>query len=153
MSRSYFVVPSSYVLLRRGTEVLLQLRQNTGYMDGYWACGAAGHVEADESAYEAAVRESREELDIEVDAADLNPVCAMHRTGRSNDPTGERVDFFFTVDAWRGVPRIAEPSKAADLRWHDLSDLPDDVVPHERVVLDGLRTADLPSIVQFGFNS
>jgi 8-oxo-dGTP diphosphatase len=42
------VVPAAYVfLLRAGIpesgadEVLLQLRQNTGYMDGHWAAAAA----------------------------------------------------------------------------------------------------------------
>ena len=39
------VVPAAYVVLRRDDEVLLQLRRGTGYMDGYWACAAAGHVE------------------------------------------------------------------------------------------------------------
>jgi len=45
----FVVVPASYVFLLRdgsdgsvtGTEVLLQLRQNTGYMDGHWAAAAA----------------------------------------------------------------------------------------------------------------
>ena len=40
----FVVVPASYVYLMRngaaGTEVLLQLRQNTGYMDGRWAAAA-----------------------------------------------------------------------------------------------------------------
>lgn len=153
VSNSFFVVPSAYVVFRRGTEVLLQLRQNTGYMDGHWACGAAGHVEANESVQQAAVRESWEELAVGIDAADLEPVCAMHRAGRPGHPTSERVDFFFAVDTWSGSPRIAEPSKSGDLRWHDLAGLPADVVPHERFVLDGLRTGELPAIAQFGFSS
>ena len=37
-----------------GDEVLLQLRQNTGYMDDHWAAAAAGHVERGETAYDAA---------------------------------------------------------------------------------------------------
>ncbi len=151
MSEPFFVVPSAYVLLRRGAEVLLQLRQNTGYMDGHWASGAAGHVEANESVHQAAIRETWEELSLEIDAAELEPVCTMHRAGRADDPTSERVDFFFTVRTWRGSPRIAEPFKAADLQWHDLGDLPSNIVPHERLVLDGLKTGDLPAVVQFGF--
>ena len=39
-------MPATYVLLRRENEVLLQLRQNTGYRDGHWAAAIAGHVEA-----------------------------------------------------------------------------------------------------------
>ena len=62
MVERFRVVPAAYVLLRRGDEVLLQLRRNTGYMDDHWAAAAAGHVEADESVFEAAVREAREEL-------------------------------------------------------------------------------------------
>ena len=38
----YSLIPASYVYLLRDGAVLLQLRQNTGYMDGYWAAGAAG---------------------------------------------------------------------------------------------------------------
>ncbi|MEZ5085322.1 MAG: NUDIX domain-containing protein [Tessaracoccus sp.] len=43
-------------MLRDGT-VLLQLRQNTGYMDGHWTAGAAGHVEPGETAPQAAARD------------------------------------------------------------------------------------------------
>lgn len=145
------VVPAAYVILRRGDEVLLQLRQNTGYMDGHWASGAAGHVEIGESVFEAAQRESREELGIDVALSDLDPLCVMHRAGRSGDVTSERADFFFSVTKWRGTPTIAEPAKAADLRWFPLNVLPDPVVAHERFVLDGLRSGDLTAIVTFGF--
>lgn len=148
----YRLVPAAYVLLLRGDEVLLQHRQHTGFMDGHWAAGAAGHVEAGESVYGAAVREAREELGIIVRPADLEPLTAMHRsqgTGRSID---ERVDFFFTVRQWQGEPRAME-AKAGALRWvalDELDDLDGPVVPHERVVLDGLRTGGLPVITAVG---
>jgi len=54
----FSVVPAAYVVLRRGDEVLMLLRANTGYMDGFWAV-PAGHVEKGESVVEAAVREVR----------------------------------------------------------------------------------------------
>ena len=72
-AHSFTLVPAAYVYLLRpdpgavgedaasassGTQVLLQLRRNTGYMDGHWACGASGHVEAAESVLETAVRET-----------------------------------------------------------------------------------------------
>lgn len=34
MTERPLLVPEAYVILRRANEVLLQLRQNTGYMDG-----------------------------------------------------------------------------------------------------------------------
>ena len=149
------VVPAAYVLLRRTAggeeQVLLQLRRGTGFMDGHWAAAAAGHVEAGESVLEAAVREAAEELGITVDAADLAPLCAMHRTAAPHGPVDERVDFFFSCRRWTGEPRTVEADKAADLRWFGLAELPDPVVPHELRVLTGLRAGTLPPVLTHGF--
>ena len=149
------VVPAAYVLLRRtedGVEqLLLQLRQGTGYMDGHWAAAAAGHVEAGESVLDAAVREAAEELGITIDPADLIPLCAMHRTVAPHGPIDERVDFFFECRRWDGTPRTQEADKSADLRWFDLDALPDPVVPHERQVMTALRGGSLRAIVTHGF--
>lgn len=131
------VVPAAYVIVRRGDEVLLLLRANTGYMDGHWAV-PAGHVERGESAVAAAVRELKEEVGLDVDPTELVPVTAMHRTGGNGDPIDERVDFFFSARSWTGEPRVMEPAKAADLRWCPLDALPDPVVPHELMALGHL---------------
>jgi 8-oxo-dGTP diphosphatase len=149
------VVPAAYVFLRReddgAGQVLLQLRQGTGFMDGHWAAAAAGHVEAGESVLDAAAREAREELGIGIDPADLVPLCALHRTAAPHAPVDERVDFFFECRTWAGEPRTLEADKSADLRWFPLAALPDPVVPHERQVLTGLRDGDLPPIATSGF--
>ena len=107
MTESFAVVPAAYVLFLRDTpsgaaEVLLQLREGTGYMDGYWAAAAAGHVERGESVFDAAAREVTEELG--VTGVHLAPLCAMHRTGATGDPVDERVDYFLRADAWTGEP-------------------------------------------------
>jgi 8-oxo-dGTP diphosphatase len=149
------VVPAAYVLLLRGTgrdaEVLLQLRQNTGYRDGHWAMAAAGHVEADESVHAAACREAAEEIGVKIDPADLEPLTTMHRTHANHDPIDERVDFFFGCHRWAGEPRMLEEAKVADLGWFPLRALPEPVVPHERYVLDSLRDGALPAISTWGF--
>ena len=163
-AHSFTLVPAAYVYLLRpapgavdrdaraassGTQVLLQLRRNTGYMDGHWACGASGHVEAAESVLETAVRETDEELGIGVEAKDLDALTAMHRT---NDLGGaaleQRIDLFFT----------REPAKNAGLRWFSLTDLPEAVPPHERHVLDLLAASldggePVPPIITFGFDA
>jgi 8-oxo-dGTP pyrophosphatase MutT (NUDIX family) len=144
-------VPAAYVIFRRGNEVLLQLRQNTGYRDGYWATAAAGHVEQDESVYAAAVREALEELGVTIAVEDLVALCGMHRTHGNHDPIDERADFFFECRAWSGEPRIMEPTKNAELGWFPLDGLPDPVVPHELYVLEHLRAGDLKPVVAFGF--
>ncbi|WP_344771839.1 NUDIX hydrolase [Nocardioides panacisoli] len=148
----FVVVPAAYVFFLRdgehGTEVLLQLRRGTGYMDEHWAAAAAGHVERGETAEVAARREAHEEVAVE--DVELTFVTAMQRTAHDL-PIDERVDFFFTARSWTGEPRIVEPSKCADLRWYRLDGLPDPVVPHERVVLEGIRAGSLPALTHFGF--
>jgi 8-oxo-dGTP diphosphatase len=149
------VVPAAYVFLRRTSDgaeqILLQLREGTGYMDGHWAAAAAGHVEAGESVLDAAAREAAEELGIGIEKADLTPLCAMHRTSAPHGPVDERVDFFFECRRWNGEPRLLEADKSADLRWFGLDTLPDPVVPHERQVMTALREGTLRAIVTNGF--
>lgn len=153
MTDRFVVVPASYVLFLREVDgrrqVLLQLREGTGFMDGHWAAAAAGHVERGESVFEAAVREAAEELG--VSDLRLTPLCAMQRTRRTGDPVDERVDYFLTATSWSGEPRILEADKCADLRWFDLDDLPTPVVPHELQVIEGLRDGNLAPILTHGF--
>ncbi|HLS64190.1 MAG TPA: NUDIX domain-containing protein [Ruania sp.] len=157
MISRFQVVPAAYVLCCRdgaaGTEVLLQLRTNTGYRDEHWACAAAGHVEAGESVLAAAVREAAEELDITITAADLVPLTTMHRTHGNGQPIDERADFFFTCRSWSGTPRTREPQKSGGLDWYPLTALPQPVVPHELAVLEALRTGTVPPILTHGFET
>ena len=150
----FVVVPAAYVFLLRegdgGTDVLLQLRQNTGYMDGHWAAAAAGHVEKGETAYDAARREAVEEIG--VDELRLEFVTSMQRT-RSAEPIDERIDFFFTARSWSGG--------AADRRAHEVRR--PQVVPAGRSagpggaarleVLQAVRKGGAPPYLTFGFGS
>jgi len=152
----FVVVPASYVFLLRPSaddgadHVLLQLRQNTGFMDDHWAAAAAGHVERGETAYDAAHREAAEEIG--VSDLELSFVTAMQRT-QSNEPINERIDFFFTCRSWAGTPRIMESAKAAALDWFPLDRLPDPVVPHELQVLRGMcDPGSIPPYSTFGFD-
>ncbi len=151
MTVSFALVPASYIYLLRetdaGTEVLLQLRQGTPYMDGHWAAAAAGHVEPGETAYEAAQREAREELTIS--DIDLLFEFTMQRT-QGGAAIEERVDFFFTARSWAGDPRIAEPDKCAELRWCALAALPTPMVPHEEFALGRLGRGE--RYLSYGFD-
>lgn len=161
MTERFQVVPAAYVLLTQpagdggpgdeSLEVLLNLRRGTGYMDGRWAFGAAGHVERGETVRAAAVREAAEELGVHIHEADLVPLTVMHRTGLSGDPIDERVDFFFSASRWEGTPTVQEPEKSAALQWFRLDALPSRVVPHELRVLTGVWEWTLEEITSFGF--
>lgn len=157
VSARFSLVPAAYLILLRdgdqGQEVLLQRRCGTGYMDGWWACAAAGHVEAGESALDAAVREADEELGITIGHDDPRPVTTVHRGCLLPDPLEQRIDLFFMVRRWAGDPAIQEPEKAAELRWFALEALPERVVPHERLVLDQVAAdaEPIPAILTHGF--
>lgn len=141
------LVAAAYVVLRRGDEVLLQLRRGTGYRDGHWAV-LAGHVDPGESVHEAAVREAAEEAGVTVRVEDLRPLTTLHRFERGGPAVEQRVDVFFEARAWTGDPVRREEDKAEHLGWFPLDGLPEPVVPHERLVLDALaRGEDPPRVV------
>lgn len=156
MSGRHALVPASYVYLRRGDEVLLQQRANTGYMDGHWAAGAAGHVELGETSEGAAVREAREELGVVIAPEDLTFVTVMERTSGTDDPVEQRVDWFWTARRWGGEPTLMEPGKSASLRWWPLDALPRPMPDYERLVLELLATpagATRSPVTSFGFDA
>ena len=149
-SRTLLVAAAYVVLCRPGSErheVLLQLRRGTGYMDGHWAT-LAGHVDPGESVHEAAVREAAEEAGIDIDPADLVPLTVLHRFERGGPAVEQRVDVFFTTTRWRGVPTVREADKAAAMGWFPLDELPEPVVPHERLVLEALASGSpVPAVL------
>lgn len=151
MGTRFQLVPAVYVYLRRDGDVLLQERQNTGFMDGRWAAAISGHVEAGESVLAAAVREAREETGVEVPPSALKPLTTLHRTDGTAEPVEQRVDFYFECWSWVGDPVVRERARAAGMRWFALDRLPDPMPPHERWVLERLADGDLPAIAPFGF--
>jgi 8-oxo-dGTP diphosphatase len=115
-----------FLLFVRDGEVLLALRENTGYADGLWNV-PSGKVEAGEELLAAAAREAREEVAVDVHAARLATVVQVMR------PPETRVGFFFEVLSWSGEPVNAEPEKCGGLRWTPLASLPVDTVPYTAV--------------------
>ncbi|WP_314742628.1 NUDIX domain-containing protein [uncultured Actinomyces sp.] len=163
----FALVPAAYLLMLRQTpptrpgggrtEVLLQLRRNTGYMDGCWACAVAGHVEVGEPVTRTVVREAAEEAGIVLDPEDVRALTTVHRSNDVGGPLLEqRVDFFFTARRWTGEPVVGEPGKNAGVRWFALDAPPDPMPPHERVVLHLLAAhlaggERVPAVTTFGF--
>ncbi len=154
VSTRFRVVPAAYLLLLRpgsdGEEILVHLRQGTGYYDAHWAL-VAGHVEDGESVFAAAAREAAEETGVTVAVDDVEPLTAMHRTLRGGGAIEQRVDFFFAARRWRGDPRVIEVDKAAEMSWFAVSALPRPLVPHEAAVLAGYDRGSLPPIITWGF--
>lgn len=117
-------------------EILLQKRQNTGYADGMWDCGASGHVEEGETMRVAMAREAAEELGLSLSYADLHFATFVHKTS----PDGTTyINVFFYAECGEAQPRICEPDKCAALRWFPLDALPETLLADRKAALENFR--------------
>lgn len=124
-------IATSHLFLIKNNKILLLRRFNTGYEDGKYSV-PAGHLESNETARQTMVREVKEEVGTGIEIQDLELVHVMHR----NETNEERIDFFFTAKKWEGEPKIMEPNKCDDLRWFDVNNLPDNIVPYIKQAIE-----------------
>jgi 8-oxo-dGTP pyrophosphatase MutT (NUDIX family) len=127
-----------YLLLIKEGKVLLMRRCNTDYRDGYYDL-PAGHLEKDESLTEAIIRESQEEVGLNLDPEKAELVHVMHWS--EIDPS--YIYFFFSFKDWEGTPKIEEPEKCDDLRWFNLNDLPKNIIPCVHMALKEIHRPNL----------
>lgn len=122
-----------HIFIFRNDEILLLRRSNTGYEDGKLSV-VAGHVEPGETVTEAAIRESREEVGLEVSRDRVRVVGVMHRKAED-----ERIDFFLSYRLGGEDPRNAEAGKCSELVWAKVSALPDDTIPYVRAAIENFE--------------
>ena len=132
----WIVAPDGRILLQRRS-----LRKENN--PGLWDVSAAGHVSAGESAVDAAVRETFEELALRITANDLQFVTTLRESCVLNDNTYYDNEFHDLFLVRRDVDITSlklDPEEVAEVKWVD-DLLPDDsFVPHaaEYVLLSRL---------------
>lgn len=65
------------MILRRGNEILLIKRATTGWMDGLYSL-PAGSLDENEEILNAAIRECREEIGVDINEKDVQLVTTQH---------------------------------------------------------------------------
>lgn len=146
MKQYHTNIPASYLIPRRGDEVLLLLRENTGFEDGKYSL-VSGHLEEGESFTDAMIREAKEEAGIIVSAKNLSVSHIMHRKGPDYS---ERVDAFFEVQDWEGEITNMEPHKCGGLDWFSLNSLPDNIIDYVAKALHHIKNNE--SYSEYGWH-
>lgn len=115
------------------TEILLQRRYNTGYMDGQYDMACSGHLEKGESLSMALAREAKEEINLDIKEDDLRIVSVIHPYKE------DYINVFFTTDKYVGEPKIMEPDKCDDLKWFKFEELPENITIRNRNVIKNIK--------------
>ena len=129
MQKERFKAPIAvYLIVKNDNDLLLSSRQGTGYMDGYYGL-VSGHVEENEPARYACIREAMEEAEIQLKINDIKPTCIMH----SLTPSTEYVDMFFIIENYKGNIENKEPNKCGGLKYFNINNLPDNIIDYIKV--------------------
>jgi SAM-dependent methyltransferase len=139
--RRHAEVVDVHLILRRGDEILLARRANTGYADGLFNA-PSGHVEDGEDVRAAVIREAYEEVGVVLDPERLAVALVMQHKAPAGDP---RIGWFFEARVGEGAgrePVNREPDKCSELGWFPLEALPDDMVAYCRAGIDAYRAGE-----------
>lgn len=132
-----------YGILRKSDgKILFQRRINTGFND--WVLQLpSGHIEWEESYFEALKREMNEEIWIQFEEKDVILKHVLHRISKN-----DRVyfDVFFEIQNYTGKIQNLEPEKCSELDFFDFSH--NDITPYNRDVIELIgRNITLSEIV------
>ena len=106
-------------------EILLLLRENTGYLDGYYDL-SGGHVEKNEDLFAAMIREAKEEIGIDIFREDMKILHIYHNF------RNDMLKFVFSVNKYEGNLINNEPEKCKELKWFEVEKLPENIIPKIR---------------------
>lgn len=141
--KSYVCV---YLILRKENKILLSLRQNTKFEDGKWSL-IAGHVEENENATNAMIREALEEANIEILPENLKVVYTMDRI----TPKRQNIDIFFNCSGYLGELSNNEPHKCGGLSFFDINNIPNNTVNYVKKAISDIENGIIYS--EFGYNN
>ena len=146
MSKNRFAaVPSVYILFKKDDKVLLGIRQNTPWMNGWYGL-VSGHTEDGESVINSTIREGYEEAGVTISPKQLKLSSVMYRhMDRTN------VDFFFVCEEWQGEIQNKEPHKCIGWEWFEKDSLPDNTIDYLKIAIKHSFETDACGFFEIGF--
>lgn len=127
MEKERFLSSVYLIIKKEDNKVLLQRRQGTKLWPGFLAL-PAGHIDKGENAYDAVIREAKEELDIDITVENIVDTFVVNRRNKTLDPY---YDVYFEINDYNGTIKINEPNKCSEIMWCDIHNLPKDTIYFE----------------------
>jgi len=112
------------VIILKGNEVLLLKRKNKFDAGTYSLPG--GHVDGDEKILEAAIREVKEETNLDLEEKDLEIVSCMHRISEIQEKRLS-IEYLVKTEKIDGEVINKEIDKCEELKFFNINNLPDNM--------------------------
>ena len=95
----------------------------------------AGHLDGNETIKSCIIREASEEAGIKVNPEDLEVVHTMHK----KLPDREYFDIYLRAEKWTGDIANMEPDKCDELKWFEIDNLPNNMIPDVKLALENIN--------------
>lgn len=121
-------------ILKDGKLLLGKRLSKDSHGDGEY-CGPGGHMEFGETLEECAVRETREEVGIEIE--NVRFLCMTNILAWKGK---HYIDIGMVADWKSGEPVVTEPDVRADWGWYDMDKLPSPMFANEPIYIEAYKT-------------
>lgn len=131
----HVIIPAVCLLLECDGKWLVGRRKNTGYCDECLNM-PAGHIDPDETPREAAVREAKEEVGIDVPIEDIH--FAHIQYNRNAKGCHDRTHYYFKIECCDQEPVNKEPEKCSEVMWIPAGEKLSEFVPFIKKALEAM---------------
>jgi 8-oxo-dGTP diphosphatase len=122
-------------ILQKNNDLLFLLRKNTPFFSNHYGL-IGGKVEDNESITAALIREIYEEINITITQDNMN---FAHCLSFKNEQDKEILAFVFRINHWAGEIENKEPDKCAELAWFTPENLPENIIPRHRHIINMIQ--------------
>lgn len=119
-------------ILEKDSKLLFLLRQNSKFFNDYYGL-MGGTVEQHESVADALIREAYEEIGITITKDNLHFAHCLSFTNANNEDV---LLLVFKVIDWDVEPINNEPHKCIELAWFSPAELPKNIIPRHRQIIE-----------------
>lgn len=146
MSERFKLIGGVFCLIIKDNKVLMELRKNKFDAGLYSLVG--GCMEDGETVKQAAVREIKEEVGLEVHEDDIEVISVLHRITPKPD-SWQSIEFVLLVNKFSGNPNLLENNVCGDLKWFPLENLPQNISHYAKQAIDNYINKEMFSEINF----